>query len=90
MDAMSDAGSPVTGATVGGATENSPAGEMLPAPGDSDEDNVARILRLAAKPSGLDADEAVWVATTIDQALSLLDHGAPSPIAACMAQRHRG
>jgi hypothetical protein len=39
---------------------------------------AAQVLRLASQPAGLNADDAVWVATTIDQALVLLDHGASS------------
>eukprot|EP01043_Picozoa_sp_COSAG02_P036785 COSAG02_NODE_2720_length_8165_cov_166.651748_3_plen_297_part_00 len=90
MEAMSDSDNPVSGPSDAGATGNVaahaaarailPAAEKPPTPDGNDEDNVARILRLAAKPSGLDADEAVWLATTIDQALALLDHGTLFPI----------
>ena len=38
------------------------------------EDNVARILRLAAKPAGLRIAEAVWVGTVIEQGLHVLEN----------------
>ena len=63
MEAMSDNDNPLTVSSDSGATGNvashpatlaaSSAAEQPPSPDGNDEDNVARILRLAAKSSGL-------------------------------------
>ena len=69
-NAATDATSSLAAAAAGtGKTE-----EMQQGKGEEEEDNVARVLRLGAQPDGVDAEDAAWIATIIEQALELLDH----------------
>ena len=55
------------------------------------EDNVARILRLAAKPAGLRIAEAVWVGTVIEQGLHVLENaGAKAAFSAIRRTLRKG
>jgi hypothetical protein len=75
-NAATDATSSLAAAAAGtGKTEEMQQGEGEgEGKGEEEEDNVARVLRLGAQPDGVDAEDAAWIATIIEQALELLDH----------------
>jgi hypothetical protein len=73
-NAATDATSSLAAAAAGtGKTVEMQQGEGE-GKGEEEEDNVARVLRLGAQPDGVDAEDAAWIATIIEQALELLDH----------------